>query len=359
MRRRLAGAGAAAACGTAALLLGGCALSLQSLPKAGGAPAASYPLHAVFSDVLNLPEGAQVRVGPEVVGDVSGIAAQDFAAHLTLAIDDGVRIPAGTTAQVRFDNPLGDEYILLSEPSGTPVGGDLAAGATIPESATSTAPSVEDTFGALSLVLNGGGLNQLQVIIHELNDTFAGNQPQIRSFLTTIDRAVTTVAGGRASLDAALAAIALLSKDLAAGGGTITRGLQTIAPAIGVLAGENRQISSLLQALSGLGQAGTAVAAGSGAATDADIRELLPLVEQLESVSQQLAPDLAAISRFEAETPRIAPGAYLQVNAIADVLLPAGAYEPSVGAGAGGAAPPPAAATGQAAVADLLAGGLT
>ena len=98
----------------------------------------------------------------------------------------------GGKAQIRFDNPLGDEYVYLQAPSTLadapgPTGTRyLGSGAVIPEASTSTAPSVEDTFGALSLVLNGGGINQLETIIHELNDTFTGNQPPIRSFLTTI-----------------------------------------------------------------------------------------------------------------------------------------------------------------------------
>ena len=47
---------------------GGCALSLQSLPKITGSSGATYPLHAVFANVLNLPDDAQVRNGAQVVG---------------------------------------------------------------------------------------------------------------------------------------------------------------------------------------------------------------------------------------------------------------------------------------------------
>jgi phospholipid/cholesterol/gamma-HCH transport system substrate-binding protein len=335
------------------LLLGGCALSLQSLPKVGGGTAGTYPLHAVFADVLNLPDDAQVRLGAEVVGEVSSITTQNFQADLTLAIHDGVRLGAGTTAQVRFDNPLGDEYVLLTAPLGV-ASGYIPAGGTIPAGETSTAPSVEDTFGALSLVLNGGGLNQLQVVIRELNATLNGNQPQIRSFLETIDRAVSTVAGGRATVDAALSSIERLSSELSAGRQTIAQGIATIAPAIGVLAAENSQISSLIADLSNLGAVGTEVATKSGADSVQDVKELLPLVQQLQSVSQQIGPDLDDLSKFEAATPKIAPGDYLQVNVIANVLLPAGAYEPSSTAGSLSAP-----ASGSQAVSDLLGSGLT
>jgi phospholipid/cholesterol/gamma-HCH transport system substrate-binding protein len=350
-------------------LLGGCALSLQSLPKLAGTSGATYPVRAVFANVLNLPDDAQVRLGAEVVGEVSSISTQNFQADLTLSIEHSVRLLVGTTAQIRFDNPLGEEYVLLQAPVASSV---AAAGGTarfiqpdaaIAENDTSTAPSVEDTFGALSLVLNGGGLNQLQTIIHELNNTFNSNQPQIRSFLTTIDTGVRTVAGGRAVIDAALASIENLTEKLNAGRSTIANGVDTIGPAVGVLASENTQISSLLGELSNLGVIGTRVAEESGQNSVTDVKDLLPVVDQLVSVSHQIGPDLADLARFEAETPKVAPGAYLQVNVIANVLLPPGGFEPTgpgtSTASAGGSSRTPAAGTsGAQAVSDLLGGGL-
>jgi phospholipid/cholesterol/gamma-HCH transport system substrate-binding protein len=318
------------------VLLGGCALSLQSLPKISSVSGGTYSLHAVFANVLNLPDDAQVRNGAEVIGQVSNIATSNFEADLTLDIKDGVHIPDGTTAQIRFDNPLGDEYVALESPTTSSVAAPIAQqgpylnpGSLIPESLTSTAPSVEDTFGALSLVLNGGGINQLQVIIHELNNTFNGNQPQIKSFLTTIDQGFNSLAGGRVAIDNALTSIEGLTQKLNGGRQTIANGIDALAPAVGVLASENGQIQSLIGELSDLGSIGTEVAQQSGQDSVNDVKALLPVVQQLQSVSQQLAPDLGSLARFEAETPKIAPGDYLQVNVIANVLLPAGSYEPT------------------------------
>jgi virulence factor Mce-like protein len=317
-----------------AVLLGGCALSLQSLPKVTANGGNTYPIQALFGDVLNLPADAQVRIGAQVVGQVSAITAQNFQANLTLAINSDVKLPEGTTAQVRFDNPLGDEYVLLTEPiSSSPTGAHgtmqfIKPGDTIGAADTSTAASVEDTFAALSLVLNGGGLNQLQVIIHELNNTFNGNQSQVRSFLKTIDGAVGTVAGGRVVIDNALSAIENLTRKLNAGRSTIANGIATISPAIGVLAGENKQLGKLITGLAQLGTVGTQIAEQSGQNSVNDLRDLLPVLDQLQSVSGAIGPDFNELARFEAESTKIAPGAYLQVSAIVNVLLPSGGFEP-------------------------------
>ncbi len=319
-----------------AIVLGGRGfhgLSLQSLPKLGGVKGATYPIYATFANVLNLPVEGQVRVGPEVVGEVTNISATNFEASVTMRIEKSVKILQGTTAQVRFDNPLGDEYVLLTAPADTqaPV---LRSGAQIPESDTGTAPSVEDTLGALSLVLNGGGINQLQTIIHELNDTFNGNQPQIRSFLGTVNTALTTLADGRTDLDDFLGSAAVLTRELNGTGGagakTISNGISSISPAIGVLTSENTSLDHLLSALSNLGTVGTQIAQQSGQNGVDDVRALLPVVDELNGVSRQLAPVLSDISRFEAETPKIAPGDYLQVSVVANVILPSGDFAPTV-----------------------------
>ena len=60
--------------------------SLQSLPKVSGLSGPTYEIHAVFANVLNLPDDAQVRVGAEVVGQVSNISTSNFQADLTLDI---------------------------------------------------------------------------------------------------------------------------------------------------------------------------------------------------------------------------------------------------------------------------------
>ncbi|MGH9172585.1 MAG: MCE family protein [Acidimicrobiales bacterium] len=346
-----------AACGLLALAmgLGGCSLSLQSLPKLSSLSGPTYPVRAEFADVLNLPDDAQVRIGAAVVGQVSSISTTNYQADLTLSIKKEVKLPVGTSAQIRFDNPLGAEYVMLQSPAGGGTG-YLPAGSLIPQSQTSTAPSVEDTLAALSLVLNGGGINQLQTIIHELNDTFAGNQPQIRDLLTTIDTGAKSVANGKATIDAALASMASLSEKLNAGRSVIANGLATISPAVGVLASENKQLSSLVAGLSRLGQVGTEIAQESGQDSVNDLKDLLPVVDQLNAVSQQLGPDLKTLAAFEADTPKVAPGAYLQVQVIANVLLPSGAFEPTPVSDAA-SAPASSAQTAGAAVTGLLGTG--
>jgi len=329
--------------------LAGCGLSLQSLPKVSGGIGPHYDIPATFTEVLNLPADAQVRLGPRVVGAVNDITTKDFVAHAVLQIKDGVRLPVGTTAQVRFDNPLGDQYVLLTLPQQS-TGRMLGPGEPLAQTETSSAASVEDAFGALSTVLNGGGINQLQTIVHELNQTFDGNQQQIHDLLGQVNTAVSSLADGKQAVDDALAAIDNLSTQLGAGAQTVGAGIDALAPAIGVLAGENEQLAALLRTFSSLSDVANQIVAESGQNAVRGVQSLLPVLDQLVAVKQRIGQDLTDIAAFEAQTPKVAPGDYLQVGVTLNVNLPRGEFGPS-------AASRPA-ATGQQAITSLLQGGL-
>lgn len=327
-------------------------VSLQRLPKFSAGVGPSYDLKATFTEVLNLPSDAQVRIGPQIVGAVSSIGTKDFAAQLTLKIKDGVQLPVGTTAQVRFDNPLGDQYVLLSLPT-QPGSTMLGPGEPLAASDTSSAPSVEDAFGALSTVLNGGGINQLQTIIQELNLSFDGNQQKIHDLLTQVDTAVTSLAQGKDAVVGALTAIDDLSRQLNAGSTTITAGIDELAPAIGVLAGENGELSNLLTNFSALSEVSNRVLQQSGQNAVEGAKALVPVLDQLIGVKQRINQDLLDLAEFNRVTSTKSPGDYLQVGLTLNVQLPDGGYTVS-----GTDRTTATAATSEQATRSLLQGGL-
>lgn len=352
-RPRLRLAAAAVAC-SAALGLSGCGISLQSLPKYSSLPGPFYEVHATFANVLNLPALAEVRVGVATVGQVSSIGAHDFAARVTLQIDRNVRVPVGTVAQVQFSDPLGDEYVELIEPKRV-TAGYLSNGAVLTEASTSTAPSVPDTLAVLSTVLNGGGINQLHTIVDQLNLALNGHQAQIRDLFTRLDQAFGSLSAHKAQVDAALAAIGNLAAQLNAGAPTIVAGIDAIGPAVHVLAGENLQLRQLLTSVNRLAVVADHILSVTGAQQVQDVHALLPVVDQLVAVGQQVAPTLSAMARFEALTPKVAPGGSLQASLVATAVF-GGA--PSAGVAGAAAAISPGQVSGGPAVTALLDGAL-
>jgi phospholipid/cholesterol/gamma-HCH transport system substrate-binding protein len=308
-------------CGRAAVLalvasfaLAGCGLSLQSLPKPGGVGGPSYDLTAVFANVLNLPVQARVLIGADQVGEVSAIGTSHFKADLTLTIRRDVRIPRGTTAQILFVDPLGDEFIQLHKPAGTPHGPYLTSGSVVPETATSSAPSIADTLAALGALLNGGGLNQLQTVVTNLNQALGGHQQQVRRIIDDVSFDVTALNANKAAVDNALASLAALSAQLARSDAAIASGIDTIGPAVGVLSAENTDFSNLLSATDQLSNVADSIVTQSSGSILGTIDQLDAVVNQMVGVASQLGPTLNDLTQFETKTKSIAPGDYLQLS---------------------------------------------
>jgi phospholipid/cholesterol/gamma-HCH transport system substrate-binding protein len=341
--RRRRGAAVVVGVLAAAVVGTGCGLSFQALPKPGGVSGPSYNLTAVFGNVLNLPIQARVLVGADQVGDVSAISTSHFKADLTLTIRSAIRIPQGTTAQILFVDPLGDEFIQLFPPSGRPHGPYLTNGSVVPEGDTSSAPSIADTLAALGALLNGGGLNQLETIVTNLNESLDGHQQQIRRIIDDLSFTVTALNANKSSVDNALASLAALSAQLAKGDAAIANGIDSLGPAVSVLSSENQDFENLLTAANNLSNVADSIVTQSSASILGTIQQLYGVVNQFVGVQSQLGPTLTDLAKFESQTTKIAPGNYLQLSldgtAIVDQspLLGPNSPSPSAAAGAAGA----------------------
>lgn len=329
-RRR--GPASVAAAAAMALVASGCGVSLQALPKPGGISGPTYLVHATFANVVNLPASAEVRIGASSIGYVSDLQAKDFKAQVTMKIKQSEKLPKGTTAEVRFDTPLGEDYITLLPPTNVAQGAPvtkadpnvdyLTNGASIPETHTSTAPSVEDVFAALGALLNNGGIDQLQTIITEINNAFGGNQPQIHDLITKLDTTFSSFAANTPRLDSALQQLSSLSTTLNKGSSTIVAGLDALAPAVTDLKNDSASFDTLVSQVSDLSKVANGVVTRSQTGLMQTLKALSPVLTQLTNVQGQLGPALNAIDTLEVRTPKIAPGNYLQVAINANVQVP-------------------------------------
>ncbi len=130
---------------------------------------ARTPSQAQLPDVVTIQQNTRVRVADVNVGNVTKIEVQDWHALVTMRIDGDVHLPANSTAKVGQTSLLGSMHIELAPPTDEPPQGELKDGSVIPLSAASTYPTTEQTLASVSILLNGGGLGQLQ----EINQAFA------------------------------------------------------------------------------------------------------------------------------------------------------------------------------------------
>lgn len=159
---------------------------------------ARYELKATFDDVGGLAEGDLVKVAGAPVGRVTGVKVVDGRALVHLRVDDGVKLPADSSAEVRWRSLIGQRMVYLMP--GKTTGKWLEDGATI----TSTKAVVDlgeivNALGPLTRNLDPAQLNKileatarmldgndqnldlLQVNLQKVVQTFADRKDQLAS----------------------------------------------------------------------------------------------------------------------------------------------------------------------------------
>jgi phospholipid/cholesterol/gamma-HCH transport system substrate-binding protein len=265
---------------------------IYSIPLPGGANLGSHPYQvtARFADALDLVPQSAVKVNDVSVGRVTGISLPpgSWTASVTMLINGSVRLPANAIAQVEQSSLLGEQFVALSAPPGVPAAGTLANGAVIPEYRTTSNVTVEEVLGALSLLLNGGGIDQLHTITTELTVALKGDAPQIRSLLVRLHTLLANLNAHRGDIMNALDGLNTLSATLAARDRQIGNVLDHLTPGLRVLADERDQLVTMLNSLHAL--SGVAVATINASQTDLvnDLRLLTPTLTELANAGQSL-----------------------------------------------------------------------
>jgi len=293
MRARVASAVAAT---VLAVAVAGCSSGgfggIYSIPLPGGANLGSHPYQvtARFADALDLVPQSAVKVNDVSVGRVTGISLPQgsWTASVTMLINGSVRLPANAIAQVEQSSLLGEQFVALSAPPGVPAAGTLANGAVIPAYRTTSNVTVEEVLGALSLLLNGGGISQLHTITTELTVALKGDAPQIRSLLVRLHTLLANFNAHRGDIMTALDGLNTLSATLAARDRQIGNVLDHLTPGLRVLADERDQLVTMLNSLHAL--SGVAVATINASQTDLvnDLRLLTPTLTELANAGQSL-----------------------------------------------------------------------
>jgi phospholipid/cholesterol/gamma-HCH transport system substrate-binding protein len=194
----------------------GCGFQPADLPVPGadiGGP--TYPLRIEFADVLNLPQGAKVVAAGVRVGGLTGVtlvdpvpATADRAAVAGYAVVDveiqqSVRLPVGTTAELRQETPLGDVHIALSDPADE-TAGELTAGATIPLADTTQSPPIEDILAGLSTFIGSGAVTDFQDIVRTMNGVFPDDPRETARIADILGTDITDLGNHLTSVDALL-----------------------------------------------------------------------------------------------------------------------------------------------------------
>lgn len=322
--------GVAAWAAIGSLLLSGCEFNGWydvQLPGGAASDGDAYHVTVEFRDVLDLVPQSAVKVDNVTVGAVEKVELDGWHARVRLRVADSVELPANAIAELRQTSMLGEKYVALSEPTDTTPVGRLRDGDAIPLSRSGRNPEIEEVLSALSALLNGGGVAQLKTITVELNKALEGRENRVASLLKELDVFLGGLDAQKQDIVRALKAVDRLAKRLGKEKRTIAGAVDAMPPALKVLADQRRDLTRMLTSLSKLGKTGTRVVNASHDDTVANLRQLRPILQQLNKAGDDLPNSLELLTTYP--FPRNAvdaiKGDYVNLHITADLDL-AGIY---------------------------------
>lgn len=299
-------------------------LNSLSMPGTEGGGPGSFEIKAQLPDVAYIQENSRVRVGDVNVGTVTKIERQGWHALLTMTLNDDVDLPANATATVGQTSLLGSLHIELAPPTGVAPHGKLHNGSVIPLSAGGAYPSTEQTLAAASLLLNGGGIGQLQDINAAFATAFAGREDDLRSLITQIDQFVGHLNAQSGDIIAATDSLNNLVGQFAEQKPVLDTALQTIPDALAVL---KEQRHNLAEALDQFGKFSALTADSVNQTKDslvAELNDIGPVLESLANTGPALTRSLSFLATYpwaKENIPNWVRGDYANLTAVIDLTL--------------------------------------
>lgn len=273
---------------SAALLLSGCGsfTGIYDLPLPGGADVGDDPIEmkVEFRDVLDLVPQTHVKVNEVPVGRVDkvALAPDGWHAEVTILLNRSAKMPANSLANIKQSSLLGEKYIELAHPPKGTAQGRLNNGSVIPLSRTNRNVEIEEILGALSMLLNGGGVEQVNTITKELNKSFTGNEPEIKALLRNANTLVQGLNGQTDDIDTALHSLNRLSKTLRKDKEVVAKALDELSPGMKVLVDQRKDLTRMLTSLRGLSKVATET-------LDASQEEFIDNLESLRPILHNVA----------------------------------------------------------------------
>lgn len=267
----------------ASLTLSACEFDVYSLPLPGGPDTGDDPITvtAMFADVLDLVPKSTVKINDITVGAVTDVDLDGYTALVTMELQNDIDLPDDAVARLRQTSLLGEKFVELDAPADGGNAERLGDGDLIQLEQTGRNPEVEEVLGALSLVLNGGGVAQLKTIASELNNALEGREDSARSVLQQLDVFTETLDDNKGDIVDAIERLNQLAISVRQQQGTIDEALDELPSALRSLDRQREDLVTMLESLNELGDVGVRVIEQSKDTTIETIRQLQPVLTEL------------------------------------------------------------------------------
>jgi len=298
----------------------------NSLPMPGtaGRGPGSFEIQVQLPDVSTVQENSRVRVGDVNVGTVTKIERQGWHALVTMRLAGDVDLPDNATAKVGQTSLLGSTHVELAAPKNAAAEGRLHQGSLIPLASGSAYPNTEQTLSALSLLLNGGGIGQIQDITTALSTAFSGREHDLRDLIGQLDAFMGHLNSQTGDIIAATDSLNRLAEQVADQKPVVDKALRTIPDVLTVLKDERDNLADALDKFGKFGALANQAVTQSKDALLAELKAIGPVLEQLANAGPNMTRALSLLSTypFSKETvTNFFRGDYANLTAVIDLTL--------------------------------------
>lgn len=204
-------------------------------------------LTAVFSNALNLPAMAKVRLAGADIGQLESMEARNYSAVTTLRIREGVQLPQGSTAELRSATPLGDVFVSIRPPDAVPAGTPLLGdGDTIPIESTTAAATVESVLSSAAILVNGGAVRNFTNIINGLGRATGDQGQAFGDLIRKTNHTLGTLNNRSDQIATSLTETSRLVEQLEAKNDILGELMEQAGPATETLAAHTNEIADLV-----------------------------------------------------------------------------------------------------------------
>jgi phospholipid/cholesterol/gamma-HCH transport system substrate-binding protein len=297
-RRSTAGLVMVLIAGTALCGCGWRGLNSLALPGTKGGGPGSYDIQAQLPDVNNLQQNSRVRVGDVTVGNVTKIERQGWHALVTIRLNGDVSLPTNAVAKMGQTSLLGSQHIELAAPTGVAPQGHLHAGGLIPLSNAGAYPTTEQTLAAISLLLNGGGVGQLQDVVQAFSTAFRGRERDLRSLIEQLDKFVGYLHDQTGDIIAATDSLNRLAGTFADQKPVLDRALKTIPDALSVLRDERTNLAEALDQFGKFSALAADVVRKTKGNLVKELKDVAPVLKSLADAGPALTRSLSMLTTY-------------------------------------------------------------
>ncbi|MFC9969931.1 MCE family protein [Spirillospora sp. NPDC127200] len=206
-----------------------------------------YRLTAEFDDVTGLLEGDIVKIAGTPVGQVADIRVVRGKAVVRMEVDREVRVPADSTAAIRWRNVMGQRVVYL-EPGQSP--SRLGPGSRVPH--TRSVVDLGEIVNALGPLTRNLDPAQLNKILFSLSQALEGNEGNINQMIDSLDGLLATVALRKRTISQMIDDYETVSAAVATRDRQIAASVDNLAELTRVFAGNHKLLENAVVQISGV-----------------------------------------------------------------------------------------------------------